>query len=260
MEQSDIVKMLQSYGFKGVILLTFDPSTHTSNYKFSDCNESKLRQLGESTVTSNGKVAVYKLGEYGKLGYCPSKGLVRFIYKGKARENKTAYDAKGSKIPTTPDIEQAFYRAQADKGKQVAFVKKVWTWANQHYFSSRMGLPKLYVAETCPFAPSLSHAYGVYTFSRHQNVGSIFIHSRCFKATEQIIVGTIIHEMCHQATYELDKITAAQGAIESGHGPEWAKWMVHCKLAPNRYAYEDTAEYGDALERLQRDMRKKGTR
>lgn len=250
MEQHDIVKMLQVYGFEGLHLISFDPETNTSNYKFGDCDVKKLHVLGEATVTSNGKVGVYKIGDQGKLGFCPSKNLVRFIYKGKARDNTTAYDAKGARIPTTPDIEQAFYKAQAASGKQRAFVKKVWDWANGHFFSARLTPPSIIVDTTCTFAPKLKNAYGVFQYNRSTKLGRMFIHTKCFKATEQITVGTIIHEMCHQATHEIDHITVQQSMVEKGHGPEWKKWMVHCNLEPNRYAYEDLAEYGDSTDRI----------
>ena len=254
MEQSDIVKLLQIYGFTGLTLLTYDPSTSTSNYKFEDCNTSKLKGLGASTVTANGKVAVYTVGATGKLGYCPSKNMVRFIFKGKARGNTQSFDTmKTGRIPTTPEIEQAFYKAQANSGQQRAYVKKVWVWANQHFFSSKMGLPEIFVSPECPFNSKLSRAYGVFSYSPAWKAGKMFINSKCFNATEQITTSTIIHEMCHQATYEIDRISIAQGKVEEGHGPEWKKWMVHCNLEPNRYAYEDLAEYGDSLDLIQRE-------
>jgi hypothetical protein len=78
----------------------------------------------------------------------------------------------------------------------------------------------------------------------------LYVNSKGFNATEQIIVGTIVHEMCHQATHEIDKETAAESVVDAGHGPGWQKWMRHCNLVPNRHDFEDQLDYGDSTGRL----------
>lgn len=42
----------------------------------------------------------------------------------------------------------------------------------------------------------------------------------------------LLHEMCHQAAKEIDR-------VNDGHGKIWASWMSRCGLDPDRYMSEE---------------------
>jgi len=250
MDQPDIVKFLATFGFEGLSLI--DNKDHITTYKYTSLNPKLLKKLGESTVTSNGKTAVYNLPGVASIGYLPSKNLVRFVYKGKARaavKNQTV----DHEVIVTPELHKMFMQVQVNPGKAVAFCKKLWHYFNEHKFNSVMQEPTLLVSPTPPHKTNLKNARGIY-FSRCEGEpGTLWMNTKVFNATEQVFLTIFLHEMCHQACNQISRLSRAENSIEKGHGPVWKQWMVKVGLNPSRYDHTDEIEYGTAMDRAKRE-------
>jgi hypothetical protein len=68
---------------------------------------------------------------------------------------------------------------------------------------------------------------------------------RVFNAGQEKFLEIFVHEMCHQAVSEIDRVVD----INKGHGPYWKAWMVKSGIPPSRYDYTDAQEYMNDEER-----------
>jgi SprT-like family len=247
MDQADIVKLLATFGFTGLSLISHEGQAST--YKYTNLNTRLLKGLGESTVTSNGKTAVYNLPGLASIGYHPGKSLVRFVYKGEGRKavkNKTVEH----EVVVTPELNKMFLQVQVNPGKALAYCTKLWEYFNEHKFGGRMQLPKLFVSPAPPYKTSgLKNARGVYFSRMEGEPGTLWMATKVFNATEQVFLTIFLHEMCHQATNQISRLTREQNKVAKGHGPVWQEWMVKVGLNPSQFDYTDEVEYGTSMDR-----------
>ena len=114
------------------------------------------------------------------------------------------------------------------------YLVMVWEKANDVLFSVRMLMPHFQMLKVMRDVKSL----GSWT----PNKRLLKISPRLFNATQAHAITVIVHEMCHQAVSELDKVHSALEG-NGGHGPRWNNWMRHCGLSPDRYNKDDASTF-----------------
>jgi hypothetical protein len=77
---------------------------------------------------------------------------------------------------------------------------------------------------------------------------------RLYNASMNFFVEIFLHEMCHQAVSEIDRVNET---VNKGHGPYWSKWMTHVGLNPLRFDPNDNTEYMSKKELEQKQMVRK---
>lgn len=233
------VKTLLERYFAGLSLLKSEAAAGIHTFRYRTFDAAMLEHV-KPTVTNNGQVLVYQLGDVGKIGVAPKQSVVRFV-DANLRTTEKTYEDRLSKTDLTPEIEEAYAYAVINEGHRLAFMKTLWHYLNKTKFGGRMPEPKLYTSLTCPFSTkSLHTATGVYQGGPAFGAGKLWMNVKTWKARIQFYVETFLHEMCHQATWVLDKSTDMS---LGGHGPLWQEWMKRVGLKPDQYDMNDTAEY-----------------
>lgn len=85
------------------------------------------------------------------------------------------------------------------------------------------------------------------------------VSPRLFNASYDFFIEVFLHEMCHQATWEISNLTVEQRAEErktKGHGPVWQEWMRKVGLNPLRFDPLENSEYMTREEKQQHDERR----
>lgn len=143
----------------------------------------------------------------------------------KVREKRVKKDKTSI---TKPNYKEVKHGSSEDK---LDYLKELWTYLNITKFEKRMKIPKIIRFLTDkPLDKLKKHAHwiGIYR--------EIGISRRIFNGTEQHLINLMLHEMCHQAVYEISKIT------RGSHGPHWKAWMKRVGLKPNIRANRDEAD------------------
>jgi hypothetical protein len=128
---------------------------------------------------------------------------------------------------------ELFTKASSPAAK-LFYLKTVYRNANQHIFGDRLAFPTIYlmkVQKTTSF-----RGRGVWKPGRRE----LGVSPRLFNAGEAHVLSTFIHEMCHQAVSELDKVN---DRTAGGHGPNWTAWMHKTGIPAARYDATDHTEY-----------------
>jgi predicted SprT family Zn-dependent metalloprotease len=237
LKQPEIVALLKNYGFQGLHLKDHKERAYT--YTFDDLDVKRLKRVGgDATITSNGKVAVYTIPGAGQLGVAAASSMVRFI--DKTTKTSNINDSHVSKILVPDELHTMFLQAAANENKRVAYMKKLWQYLNQHKFHGRMDEPKLISAPKSPFK-NLSHTTrGAYSGGPGYTAGVLWMNSMMFNAREPFFLETMLHEMAHQAVWQIDNVS---DRTEKGHGPNWKTWMRNVGIKPSRYDVTEDAEY-----------------
>lgn len=237
LRQPEIVAMLRTYGFQNLSLTNVDGKAST--YKFSDYNKKLLdKMFEEPTITSNGKVAVYKIPNTGRLGVSPNASMVRFIDETVATglEVDKSHLAKDLEVP--PAYEKAYFQAQAKEGLRVQFCEKLFVYFNKAKFGGKLDAPKMLVSSKAPGKQS-KRVRGVYYSGPNFAAGSLWMASFMFNARPPFFYEVFLHEMCHLASWNISHETDWS---EGGHGPTWKSWMVKVGLDPRRFDPTDDTE------------------
>lgn len=252
MKQPELVAMLKNYGFTGLHLL--DHSDRTSTYSFVDFDRKMLeRMIGEPSVTSNGKVLVYKLPSVGRMGVSPAVSRVRV----KDETTNTGHSAPThhlANVEVPAAIEKAYMQAQANPGVRIAFCKKLFDHFNKEKFKGDLPTPALLVSDKAPGAGGSSlgkNVRGVYYSGRNYDAGRLWMASCMFNARPVFFYEVFLHEMCHLAAWTISRSTDRS---EAGHGPVWQDWMKKVGLDPRRFdPTDDYAEYKLGPEKYAKD-------
>jgi len=246
MNQKDIVSLLETLSFTGLILVKQEAKNFT--YKFHSLDMRKLEKaLGKPDVAANNKVAVFVIPDVGKLGVSPANSMARFVLTAELSTKRVVDDSHLAKSPTTPELSLAFYRAQGNARYKLPFLKSMWTHFNKEKFGGRLSQPRLEVSRV-PAAIKLPNktTRGVYQGGPNFGVGTLWVADFLFNAREAFFSEIVLHEMCHQAVWTLDQYRH-RNAVD-GHGEHWAKWMRHVGLDPRRFDPTDATEYAEEFE------------
>lgn len=150
-----------------------------------------------------------------------------------------ANDNDDSHVPVTklsPELEKQYKWAQGlhDSAYQLSFNKKLWHYLNEHKFGGRMQQPKLGMMKK--MAATKMRVRGRWWPSKRL----LEVSPRLYNAHQNFFVEIFLHEMCHEAVSELDKVFSRE---EAGHGPHWKAWMCKVGLNPLRFDPNDNTTY-----------------
>ena len=123
------------------------------------------------------------------------------------------------------------------------FMKKIWHYWNQHKFQNQMEEPTLGFLRDMGIQ---MRKRGLWRHGGINNIRELMISPRLFNARFDVFAEVFLHEMCHQAVSEIDKV---RETANKGHGPLWAGWMRKVGLEPKRYDTTDNVEYMTPQER-----------
>ncbi len=113
---------------------------------------------------------------------------------------------------------------------KIKYLDLIYTKANSLFFHNRMTRPVLYLMKDMGTS---FRGRGYWQPSRRK----IGISPRLFLSNEEQVLTTLVHEMCHQAVSEIDRVPT------DNHGPHWNDWMRKCGLTPSRYSQYDNETY-----------------
>lgn len=250
MTLTEVKGFLTRLGFTELSLIKSDEASHTFTFSFKFFNP-KLLKI-KPTMAAKGTVAVYEIEDVGKIGVSPSNQVVRFIDAGKRTQTPKADDSHLSKATAVPeDLELQFQKAVINPGKRVQFLKNLWTYYNREKFGGRMEMPTLKTDNTKPRG-----GHGVRAFHRggpHFTTGMIWVADHLWNGRLPFFLEIFLHEMCHQAVWNLDRVADRS---EQGHGPDWQRWMKHVGLDPRRFDPTDNQEYSTGLSKAQEEEKR----
>ena len=242
MQPSDIADLLKTFGFSDLVLTKMEGSVFT--FKFQDFNLKKLNSMfGAPSIAGDGKVAVFVVPEYGKLGVSPTNRMVRLSYTG-THEKRTLNDNHLGKHETTEDLSFGFHRAKANPKFRTPFLSSLWDYFNETKFAGRLPKPKLIVSDKPPLKSVGPRTRGFFLADQYKlfGPGTIWIKDSLFNSTEAFLNEIVLHEMCHQAVSCVDK---TRELLEAGHGPLWQAWMKKVGLDPRRFDPTEDTVYMD---------------
>ena len=244
--QADVVKateFLHQLGFSGI---KFDkhPKDNWVRFKFTDWNKyilqdnfGKPKQLAtrlQYEVKGLGFILVNETGKRVSIRNVERVSKKRVTNPLSKQEIPPYNPNIVNKDLANESIEDQYKRAQA-QGKQfyIHFMKKAWTYFNREKFQSQMEMPNIRLLRDT--GPSLRRR-GHWAARKRE----LAISPRLFNAQFSVFNEIFLHEMCHQAVSEIDKVV---DRTEQGHGPNWKAWMRKVGLEPNRYDKTDVVEY-----------------
>lgn len=249
MEQTEIAKLLTSFGFKGLVLTDLDGALFT--YKFEDYKHDTLvKNFGSPSLAASGKVAIFVVPSYGKLGVSPGSHRVRLSYTGShtKQEVNDSHLAKGD-IPK--EISVLYERAKSSPAYRLRLVNELWEFFNETKFARRMKKPKFLMSEVPKGVKLGKNTRGYYMPKLTPPVeGTLWISTRLFNASAHFFNEVMLHEMCHQAVWCLDREI---DKTDGGHGPLWQAWMRKVGLNPRRYDPTENSVYEDDATKAVKD-------
>jgi len=235
LKQPDIIRLLTSFGFSQLSLVKHD-SNNTSTYKFDHLNAASLKSLGEPSMASGGKVAIFEIPQVAKIGVSESNNLVRFVDYSRSHETSSVH-LGNLKFPS--NLSLAFLKASGNTALRLPFCNKAWSYFNKTYFGNKLSPPLIKVSDTPPGKVS-KYSRAAHFPGNDFKTKFLWFASFLFNSRESFFVEIFLHEMCHQAALELShNIDSSEG----GHGSVWQKWMVDVGLDPRRFDPTEDAEY-----------------
>jgi hypothetical protein len=127
--------------------------------------------------------------------------------------------------------------------RYIKYLEEHWEYFNRTRFNGQLKKPRFSLLKDLDaLRMRLRGRYG--PESRHplDEQGLLEISPNLFNSPHEGWVNrTLIHEMCHQAVWQVDGPDAWDGEyrVKKGHGPLWAHWMRHAHLPPSQF--DDTS-------------------
>jgi hypothetical protein len=139
-----------------------------------------------------------------------------------------------------------YSEAQKNPAQRHRYMQLVYSKANSVFFNMKLPACLLYVMKNMGTS---FKGRGVWKPGQRK----LGVSARLFLANEAQVITTIVHEMCHQAVSEIDKVV---NDGHGGHGPHWNSWMRKCGLTPSRYSQYDNETFMTDDERRESQQRK----
>lgn len=126
------------------------------------------------------------------------------------------------------------------------FLQHAWHAANKTFFDGKLVVPNL------SFLKAMKNFRGLGYWRAHTR--DLKVSPRLFHTTQARCLQTIVHEMCHQAVSEIDKVVDRS---DGGHGHNWQMWMRKCGLTPSRYSQDDRTTFMSDKEKKELEVHRK---
>lgn len=247
---------LTELGFKGLAFKSTGEDIIQFRYKSYDEAE-VTKYLGQPKPAASS--IRYDFGLHGVVAIWPTKKTVilknskRAALRVKPTETHVPHVEKdvpvvspGSKenddshVPKTVisgDLAKMYEYAQKTDNKtfrlRLRFMHTLWKYLNQHKFGSDLVEPHMGLMKNV--AGKSLRVRGRWWAGKRL----LEVSPRLFNASQNFFLEVFMHEMCHQAVSEVDKVRDTN----KGHGPVWAKWMKHVGLNPLRFDPNDNTTY-----------------
>lgn len=139
------------------------------------------------------------------------------------------------------------FRLAGTDSSMLKHIEAVWEKANEVLFEGKMKKPRFSLLKGA--SASNFTKRGLWSWNGDSGTLSISPHLYSTRR-EAFVVGTIVHEMCHQYNTEVDRLSREEMAVEAGHGPEWRRRMEIVGLVPSRYSkYDNVSLMGQSTRR-----------
>lgn len=176
----------------------------------------------------------------------PAKPMPPMVNPRNPRSPKTPVNIRESNEMTAEEkhlmskLSQAVtFSSSKSRPAKLSYLNVIWFHANKVFFDSK--LPKISIRLSKDMGDSFRRR-GAWFPTR----GQIAISPRLFNGKEFQVLTTMVHEMCHQAVTQLDKISDRSNG---GHGFAWEAWMRKCGLTPSRYSKYDNESFMEQHEK-----------
>lgn len=181
-------------------------------------------------------------------------------------EEDKLLDAKGKapRIPLPGNLVSEFEKIhrtahlydRVNKVAAMTWVRNVWRWANTAKFGDQLTEPKFLIMKE---VAGKRLRYRGWFAPRFKGFKTIKITPRLFYATDQHAAEVVLHEMCHQAVWDVNgrEEYLIESRIQRGHGPRWSKWMRSIGLNPARYDSTSNETYMSNTEKQQAERLRK---
>lgn len=164
----------------------------------------------------------------------------------KKKNSEEFYDLNDPEFPVVQDHEfrTKYWRIPHNSfSTYLRYLDEHWEYFNKTRFQGKLVKPKFGMLKDLDAQRMrLRGRYGPTTRRPMDEKGLLEISPNLFNADHEGWVNrTLIHEMCHQAVWQVDGPDAwdAEYKIGKGHGPLWEGWMRHAHLPPSRF--DDTS-------------------
>lgn len=135
------------------------------------------------------------------------------------------------------------------KSGQLIYLERMWEGFNRTKFGGQLKPCKIELMRDAS-GRRLKNLGGWQPATR-----TILISPRVFVAGLAEMEDTMLHEQCHQAVHEIDKLGYRE--INNGHGPVWEKWMRHVGLEPKAVYDDDMGVFVKHSEKVAADDEQK---
>lgn len=255
---------LESLGFTGLRFMS--DADDLARFKFRNWSEPQMESLLGKPRNKGATVWTWTFGKFGAIAVWPGAKKVSLRNSAQPDTNeveppappapkqgqyKTGTENDDSQVPLvhiTDALHQEYMKAQREPRMRLRFMADLWKFFNQTKFQNKMRMPNIGFMKEQSATRMRIRAYwrGVDR--------KLKVSPRLFNASQEFFVETFLHEMCHQATYEIGAMTleeVADNRRHKGHGRVWAKWMKHVGLNPLRYDPNENTVYMTEEEKIE---------
>jgi len=158
-------------------------------------------------------------------------------------KNGEAYNLDDPQLPIVPPSKHTFtykYWAMPKTSRiELDYLKEHWEYFNKTRFNGQMRMPRIVLMKDVNANKMRMRGYW------QTSTRTLSISPNLFNAPHEGWVNrTLIHEMCHQYVWEVEK-----SRDTDAHGPSWRQAMVRAGLTPNKYDLEVNETYMDKDEK-----------
>lgn len=143
--------------------------------------------------------------------------------------------APAPKVAVLDRLSQAYKMMEdAEPSKRILYMKALWTYFNKERFDSKLKMPNFRFLKD--MSADKMKRRGHWMASGRE----LAFSPRLFNADENFFNEIFLHEICHQAVTEIDKV---YDRTAQGHGYNWQQWMLRVGLNPSRYDPQPNQTY-----------------
>jgi hypothetical protein len=160
----------------------------------------------------------------------------------KKKNSEEFYDLNSPEFPVVQDHEfktKYWLIPHNSTSSYLRYIEEHWAYFNRTRFEGKLRKPKFaFLKDLDAMRMRLRGRFGPPSRTKYEDPGTLELSPNLFNAPhEGWINRTLIHEMCHQAVWEIDGIDAWDDEYKhgKGHGPRWMQWMRHAHLPASRF-------------------------